>query len=186
MHHPIDWTGPALHTPGRPRWYGLRVAPQKERRAADFLAEHGVEAFYPITYVHRRYMGKRYKQERKYLPGYVFACFPGEPRWFTLFALPLFSDVIRGSSGMPGEIAPEGLQRLYDMRATDEAQEAASRARRTLRRGDRARVLSGPLSGSEVEMVEIRGSRGVFYLPLLGGATAEARLDDLEKMEGKV
>jgi transcription antitermination factor NusG len=69
------------------------------------------------------------------------------------------------------------------MREIDEALEERKRAARTIRRGDMVRVKAGPMAEWEVEIVDIKGLKGVFHVKLFGGDhAAEIDLGKLEKL----
>lgn len=168
-----------------PRWYALIARPQKEAAARAWLDRHGVVSFYPVTDARKMRRGKPVHYERKYLPGYLFAQFPGEPVWHVLLASPFVHDVIRLHNGTPGILHPDTLQRLHAMRQMDQEIEVKRRYRKMIRVGDRAKVRSGPFEGFEVETVEVDAAsgKGKFAIMLFGGpSNAEMSLDQVEKL----
>jgi transcription antitermination factor NusG len=69
------------------------------------------------------------------------------------------------------------------MREVDEALEERKRAARTIRKGDRVRIKVGEMVDWEVEIVDIKGPRGVFHVKLFGADhSAEVDLDKVEKL----
>lgn len=144
-----------LYTPGDPRWHALIAIPQKEQAAEAMLARHGVYSFHPVTTRTTRVRGKRRTVQSRYLPGYVFARFPGPVIWHRLMASPLVADAVRHSSGWPAVLAPQDLERLHAMRAIDEAEAERQRQAKIIRRGDRVRILSGAFEGEEVEVLAL-------------------------------
>lgn len=172
----------SLYTEGPSQWYGLLTTPQGEERAQAMLEHANVYSFFPVTKAKRLRRGKRVDVKRRYLPGYLFARFPGTPRWHRVLAQPFIRDVIRRQDGWPAPIAASTLDRIYAMRDTIEERD---RAARTFRKGERARILEGSLEGEIVEFVEVRGSMGVFSLGLLGGARCEVALSIVEKANGE-
>jgi len=178
----------ALFEPGPAGWYALRVAPQREGWVEARLALFGVRAFHPVltrTVVRK---GIRKRQVSRYLPGYVFARFPGWPIIHEVLAVPHVLGALTVQSGDWAMIAPEDLQALYSMRDRDEAIEevrkaevARRRAARALYPGGAALFRSGPFGGSKCEVVEIEGTGKVrVRLRIFGVDTiTQTHADDL-------
>lgn len=158
----------ALSEPGPARWYGLVVPPQREGAAEAWLALRGVYSFHPVKSRTVKIRGKCIRRESRYLPGYVFARFDGSIIWHRVQASPFISDAIRLSSGQPATLNPNDLKGIYAMRHRDEAEADAERQARTIRPGDRARILSGVFEGNEVEVCEIRSGEAVLRLTMFG------------------
>lgn len=169
-------------------WYALRVAPQREGFVEAWLARRGVQAFHPVMQRQSVVRGRPRVWYRAYLPGYVFARFPGAPVVHRVLALPH----VVGALTLRGEdwarIAPADLRALYDMRQVDAdltdaraAQLARQRAARALRPGGGALFRGGPMAGTRCEVVEIRGAGEVrVRLTLFGGEViASASPSDL-------
>lgn len=167
----------SLVTPGTHGWYALRVAPQREGWVEARLKLFGVKAFHPVltrTVVRK---GVRKRLVQRYLPGYVFAHFPGWPVIHEVLAVPHVLGALTVQSGDWAMIAPWDLRALYDMRAVDAgmrdaaAAEAAKRkAARALRPGGGVLFKAGPLAGQTCEVIEIAGAGDVrVRLRLFGG-----------------
>lgn len=186
IHGPIvrSTTGPILRE-GELRWYALMVRPQREEAARAWLERYSVVSFYPVTDAKRMRRGKPVHYERKYLPGYLFAQFPGEPIWHVLLSSPFLRDVIRMHNGTPGILHPDTLQRLHAMRHMDMDIEAKRRARRMINVGDTVKVMSGPLEGFEIEAVRVDAAtgKGKFEIMIFGRVSeAELSLDQVKKI----
>ena len=126
---------------GDPRWHCLFTRQQSESAAVKRLAALGIEAFYPVTERQVTNRGKTRVIQSRYLPGYVFARFPGDPVWHELWpACTFITDVLRLRSGHPGIIRQSDLTNIMAMRATDQEQDRARKARSLIRRGDRVRL----------------------------------------------
>lgn len=168
-----------------PRWYALMVRPQQEESAHAWLERFGVVSFYPVVEARRSRRGKTFTYQRRYLPGYLFAKFPGEPIWHVLLSSPFIRDVIRMHNGTPGILHPDTLHRLHAMRKLDLDIEARRRERRKINAGDMVRVKSGPLEGFEIETVEVDAAtgKGKFSVMIFGRVSdAEMSLDNVEKL----
>jgi transcription antitermination factor NusG len=158
----------AFHLEGDPRWHALIVIPQKEQATEAMLARHGVYSFHPVTTRTVRIRGKRKTVQSRYLPGYVFARFPGPVLWHKLVASPLVADAVRHSSGWPAALMPGDLERLHAMRAMDEAEAERQRQAKMIRRGDRVRILSGAFEGEEVEVMSLANGAVHVRMCILG------------------
>lgn len=158
----------AFNIEGDPRWHALIVVPQKEQAAEAMLARHDVYAFHPVTTRTVSIRGKRKRVVSRYLPGYVFARFPGPVIWHRLMASPLIADAVRHSSGWPAVLMPGDLEKLHAMREIDEAEEERRRQAKVIRRGDRVRILSGAFEGEEVEVLDLAGGSVRVRMCILG------------------
>lgn len=110
---------------GPARWHALRVAPQREDQAEDWLRRRGVYAFHPVLRRVVVRMGRRSEQQRRYLPGYVFARFPGVAVISRVMACPWITGAICLSGGEWGILDPQDLRAVHAMRATDRKARAA-------------------------------------------------------------
>jgi transcription antitermination factor NusG len=180
----------AIYRPGRSRWHALLVFPQRERAAKAWLGKWGCDAFFPVRRKYRWRRNQRVPYEAAYLPGYLFANFPGEPRWHAILGddRRLIRDVLRMSDGVtPGELHPDTLVRLEAMRSVEAQIENVAAARKVLRKGDVARFNSGPMADMphEVVVVSIDGGKAKFEIRITGGSPVrgEARLAMLDKLE---
>lgn len=172
-----------IYTPGPSRWHCLTVPPQGERRAKQWLDRRGVYSFYPVEERTRHRLGRQTTAERPYIPGYVFARFPGAPWWHLIMGDGHVYDVIRYTGAEePAWLVEASLSSLMDMRSRAELLEEKRRRGMTIRKGDRVRIRDGVLAGNVVEIVELRATRGVFRMGLLGLAEQEIELDRLEKV----
>lgn len=171
-----------------PRWYCLIAMPQQEGATVAWLKRKGIDAFFPVTSVAQRRPRAKIKSvmvHRKYLPGYVFARFPGEPVWHELFGIcPFIANVMRLRSGVPGILHPDDMRKISAMRAVDEEAQAARRKAMMLRKGDKARILDGVMEGWEVEVHEVDTSTGKakFRITLFGERETEIDMCRMEKI----
>lgn len=173
---------------GPARWHALRVAPQREDQAEDWLRRRGVYAFHPVLRRVVVRMGRRSEQQRRYLPGYVFARFPGVAVISRVMACPWITGAICLSGGEWGILDPKDLQAIHYMRATDRKARAAEaeaaelrRRRRMILPGQAAMFRSGPLAGQSCEVAEIDAQGGARVVLRLFGhqQMVQARTVDL-------
>lgn len=178
---PICLTG---NYSGHPRWHALQVAPQKEHASEAWLKLRGVEAFHPVKSRQTVNRGARKTIETAYLPGFVFARFPGKALRSRVLAFPHIRGALCVQSGHWGIIRPQDIRQLYSMRSTEAALNDRKARASTLTRGDKAKVLEGLwMDGQEVEILEIKAGRAKFKLHMFGAdIDAEADVDALRKI----
>lgn len=157
----------AIFYPGQSRWYALRVAPQREDQVEAWLGLRGVYGFHPVLARKARRHGVVREYHRRYLPGYVFARFEGDPIEHAVMACPWVLGALCRSDGEWGILERKRLAAIHSMRKIDLLQKeakAAARARRfaeaRLRRGDSVLFRSGPLAGFKAEVVELTADGG--------------------------
>jgi len=173
----------ALFMDGQPRWHGLFVPPQREAKAEAWLERRGVYSFHPVTYRTVKVRGVSKRTESRYLPGYVFARFPGPAIWHRIMASQFIADAIRMSSGHPAILAHDDLANIHAMRSVDQAAEEARKKAATIHRGDKVRMMSGIFEGSEVEVLSLLGGRVMIRMSLFGSEReAEVAIDTVEKI----
>jgi len=151
---------------------------------AAWLKLRGVEAFHPVkerTTVRR---GVRRTIESAYIPGYVFARFPGRVLRARVLAFPHITGAITMESGHWGIIRPKDIRQLYAMRSMEAQVNERKAAAARIKAGDRVKVLEGLwMDGQEVEIREIRAGRARFKLHMFGAdIDAEASVDALRKI----
>lgn len=175
-------------TQGPARWIALTVLPQREDQAEAWLALRGVYAFHPVLMRRVTVRGHARDYARRYLPGYVFARFQGEPVRHLVMACDYITGALCDDRGGWGALASRELRALHAMRRVDAAaearrSEAAERRRRAalVRAGDGALFRCGVFAGQTCEVVELRADGGaVVRLSLFGGEiTAQARTEDM-------
>lgn len=145
-----------IYTPAPARWHALMTLPQAEAKTEAWLKARGVYSFHPVTRRVVTIRGKAVSRVSRYLPGYVFARFPGEMVWHRVHACAHVHDCIRMASGQPGILRPDDLTALHAMRDRDDEAREAQRHAAMIRRGDKVRILSGLWQDSApTEVVEI-------------------------------
>lgn len=155
-------TGSVLCLPGAVRWHALLVAPQTEDQTEAWLQRRNVYAFHPVTTRKVTRAGKAREYHRRYLPGYVFARFPGEAIVGDVVSCPFIRGALLRSSGSWGVLNPSELRSLHSMRKLDQEAKVASRLEerrlrrsRNFRKGDRALFKSGAFVEQSCEVVEV-------------------------------
>ena len=164
----------AVYIPGPPRWYALTVQSQCEGKVGAWLHEQGVYSFHPVKRRTRLAKGREVTTESRYLPGYVFARFPGQPiRHRIASRCPWITGAVTVQSGAWAILRPHDLTALHRMRSLDTMQERQrrreSRRRNRIAPGDRVAILSGLWEDSEGhEVIELRGGQAIVRIQMLG------------------
>lgn len=154
---------------GDPRCHALIVRPQTEDSVEDWLASHGIDGWHPVEKRLVVVRGRRVTRTRRYLPGYVFAEFPGPVIWHRVFERGLVVDVVRMRSGRAGRLSPADLVALRQMRSIDAAAQARIEQARRFNVGDSVRIAAGPLEGEECEIVALGHGEAIVSLRMFGG-----------------
>lgn len=178
------WHRRGIFVPGDARWHALTVPAMAEDRAEAWLALRGVYAFHPVKRRASRIRGKLIERKQRYLPGYVFARFPGPAIRHRVTACPFITGAVSLPDGQWGVLDPGDLRKLHAMRGVDDAKEQARASAARINRGDRVRVLTGLVGdGQEVEVMEVSAGKVKFRLRMFGAdVPAEAMLANVEKV----
>lgn len=173
---------PPLYVEGTPAWHCLRVMPQREDDCEAWLDRRGVYAFHPVTVRYQTHKGQRIKRVSRFIPGYVFARFPGRINWHAVHASPLVADAIRMRDGRIACLMESDLTALRAMSDREQRERERRAAAQMIRKGDRVRLASGPFEGSEVEVLSLKAGRATFSLHMFGGEIqAEVALENVTK-----
>lgn len=170
-------SGAALVTPGPSRWYALRVTPQREDQAEAWLRLRGVYGFHPVLMRRVTRHGRPRDYARRYLPGYVFARFRGQPVVHRVLSCPFITGALCRADGQWGVLEPQKLQAIHAMRKLDAEGEAMRAARAQRRRaqsvarvGEAALFTGGAFAGARCEVVDLNADGGATVrMHLFGG-----------------
>lgn len=171
----------AICETSQPRWHCLITYPQRETQAERWLDLRGVYSFFPVKVTYKAVMGQRRKIVSRYLPGYVFAQFPGEMIAHRVLGTPFIRDAIRLSDGRPGILNPDDLRALHRMRDVDEHQKSEAADAKRIKAGQKVRLISGVMAGQEVEVLSVSCGRAKFRIGMFGAEReAEADMREME------
>lgn len=183
-----------IFLPGPSRWYALRVAPQREMHAQIWLKKRGVYSFHPVLRRKAVRFGKAVEYQQRYLPGYVFARFKGDPVVHRVCSSPFILSALTYHGGAWGILNPSDLRGLHIMRQVDApagygggpgSARIADRVRQrrlcAMRAGEGALFTGGAFAGQHCEVVELTAEGGAkVRMRLFGGEVlVQARVDDL-------
>lgn len=166
-----------------PCWFVAYVKSCQEYKTAEALAVRGYQYYLPVIKELRQWSDRKKVVNRLVLPHMIFVwCRPSE-RVRTLAEIRTISAYMVSRGPHTPVVVPEDQMKAFrsmvdnggrEVRVTDEE----------LAPGDRVRVVSGPLSGLECELVSVSGRRCLAVrMGLLGAATMELASDTLEKIK---
>ena len=166
------------------RWYVALVRMHHEKKVAERLDKMGIENFVPVQQEMHQWSDRRKKVEAVLLPMMVFVCVNPKERMEVLsFSTVSRYMVLRGES-TPAVIPDEQMARFRFM--LDYSEEAVSMSSSPLARGEKVRVIKGPLSGLVGELVNVDGkSKIAVRLNMLGCACVDMPIGYVERVEEK-
>ena len=134
-------------------WYAFRVRPRHEKLVSASLRGKGYEEFLPLTKSKRRWADRSPTIEMPLFPGYIF-CDTARSEISRIRCTQGVVDVIRaGSSPLPANrLEIEGLRKATDAELPLESWPYIDPSTT-----GRLRIVSGPLSGLEGMLVQVRG-----------------------------
>lgn len=172
-----------------PIWHALIVPPQKELAVREYLRAQGVFSFFPSENRVRVHKGRRIEREHPLVTRHVYAQFRQAPQWDVM---KLRRRLIHGVFCVREEpvIIPAAIiKRLQGLTVEAEklvmAKEELRRQRAAamlVKPGDRAEVVSGPLGGFMVDVLEVKG--GEAWFQFLTGGKGRASADSLAPIRG--
>ena len=167
------------------RWYVALVRMHHEKKVAERLDKMGIENFVPVQQEVHQWSDRRKVVESVLLPMMVFVhADPKERKEVLSFSTVSRYMVMRGESS-PTIIPDEQMARFRFM--LDYSEEAICMNSAPLARGEKVRVVKGPLTGLVGELVTVDGrSKIAVRLNMLGCACADMPVGYVEKIENQV
>lgn len=161
------------------RWYVALVRMHHEKKVAERLNKMGIENFVPVQQELHQWSDRRKMVESVLLPMMIFVHVdPKERKEVLSFSTVSRYMVLRGESG-PAVIPDEQMARFRFM--LDYSEEAVSMSTTLLARGEKVRVIKGPLTGLVGELVNVDGkSKIAVRLNLLGCACVDMPIGYVE------
>lgn len=162
------------------RWYVALVRMHHEKKVAERLNKMGIENFVPVQQELHQWSDRRKMVESVLLPMMIFVHVdPKERKEVLSFSTVSRYMVLRGESS-PAVIPDEQMARFRFM--LDYSEEAVSMSTTTLlARGEKVRVIKGPLTGLVGELVNVDGkSKIAVRLNLLGCACVDMPIGYVE------
>lgn len=142
-------------------WHALYVSSRQEKKVSSQLSERGIENYLPLVKTVRQWSDRKKKVEFPLINGYVF-----------VKTLPQEQDRIYSISGVVNFVRADGkiavireaeidrMKQLIDLGYSIEA----SQLSRDYQKGDKIKIIAGPLNGIEGYIMEKNGSKNVEVL----------------------
>ncbi len=167
---PINGTGEGVaHSK---RWYVAMVRMHHEKKVSERLEKMGIESFVPVQQEVHQWSDRRKVVECVLLPMMVFVHANGKERKDVLSLSTVSRYMVMRGESSPAVIPDEQMARFRFM--LDYSEEAISMNSAPLARGERVRVIKGPLAGLVGELVTVDGrSKIAVRLDMLGCACAD-------------
>ena len=141
------------------RWYVALVRMHHEKKVAERLSKMGIDSFVPVQQQIHQWSDRRKMVDTVLLPMMVFVHVNPKERMEVLsFSTVSRYMVMRGES-TPAVIPDEQMARFRFM--LDYSEEAVCMNDTPLARGEKVRVIKGPLSGLVGELVTVGGQSAV-------------------------
>lgn len=164
------------------RWLVALVRISHEKKTSERLTKMGIENFLPVQQEVHQWSDRRKVVERVLLPMMIFVHVDllEQKEVLTLSSITRYM-VLRGES-TPAVIPDEQMQRFKFM--LDYSDETISMSTSPLSPGEKIRVIKGPLSGLQGELVNVNGKAKVAVrLTMLGCACVDMPIGCIEPIK---
>lgn len=179
---PVNGTGEGVaHSK---RWYVAMVRMHHEKKVAERLDKLGIENFVPVQQEIHQWSDRRKKVEAVLLPMMVFVHADPKERMEVLGLSTVSRYMVMRGESTPAVIPDEQMARFRFM--LDYSEEAISMNSVPLARGEKVRVIKGPLAGLIGELVTVDGkSQIAVRLNVLGCACVDMPMGYVEPMSDR-
>jgi transcription antitermination factor NusG len=145
-----------------PRWYAAYTCANHEKRVAEQVERRSLEGFLPLYESVRRWKDRRVRLELPLFPGYVFVRLALRDR-LRVLQIPGVARLV-GFDGHPAPVPNEDIEAIRACLAGGHPMQPHC----YVQRGQRVRVLSGPLAGlTGIVVRQKKRTRFVISLDLL-------------------
>ncbi len=163
-----------------PQWLAAYVHSCMEKKVAEQLKDMGIEYYLPIQTEIRQWSDRKKKIERLVIPMIIFIHVSPRKRSLPLTLRAVSRYLVLRGEHSPAIIPDEQMERFRFM--LDYSPQTVAFHSTTLLQGDAVRVIKGPLTGLEGELIEFDGKSLVTVkLDILGCATVEMGAGLVEK-----
>ena len=154
------------------RWYVALVRMHHEKKVSEYLNKVGIENFVPVQKEIHQWSDRRKLVETVLLPMMVFVHADPKERMAALTLATVSRYMVLRGEGKPAVIPDDQMARFRFM--LDYSEEAICMNSAPLSRGEKVRVVKGPLTGLVGELVMVDGrSKIAVRLNMLGCACAD-------------
>lgn len=163
-------------------WLVAYVQNNREKKIYERLTSLGIESFLPIQEEIHQWCDRRKKVQKVIIPMCIFVRVT-DPERLDVLHLPSVNRfmVLRGEN-KPATIPDSQMERFKFM--LDYSEQTVEMCYEHLQSGERVRVIKGPLTGLEGELVTVDGkSKVAVRIDILGTALVEVPMGVVEKIE---
>ena len=163
------------------RWYVALVRMHHEKKVSEYLNKVGIENFVPVQKEIHQWSDRRKLVETVLLPMMVFVHADPKERMAALTLATVSRYMVLRGEGKPAVIPDDQMARFRFM--LDYSEEAICMNSAPLARGEKVRVVKGPLTGLVGELVTVDGrSKIAVRLNMLGCACADMPVGYVEQI----
>ena len=167
--------------PEERKWYVAYVRLFHERKTAERLAAMGIESFVPVREEIHQWSQRKKKVMRVLIPQMIFIHATQQERMEALTLASISHYMVLRGEHTPAIIPDRQMQQFMFM--VDYSTETIEMFTSPLEPGQSIKVIKGPLSGMEGELIEIDGkSKVVVRLDLLGCAGVDMPIGYVEAL----
>ena len=167
--------------PEERKWYVAYVRLFHERKTAERLAAMGIESFVPVREEIHQWSQRKKKVMRVLIPQMIFIHATQKERMEALTLASISHYMVLRGEHTPAVIPDRQMRQFMFM--VDYSTETIEMFTSSLEPGQQVKVIKGPLSGMEGELIEIDGkSKVVVRLDLLGCAGVDMPVGYVEAL----
>lgn len=162
------------------RWLAAYVKMHHEKKVRDRLTAMGIHNFLPVQEEVRQWSDRKKKVERVLIPMMIFVRVDTEEQRSVITHPSIIHYLTLRGEHSPTEIPADQMDRFRFM--LDHSDSAVSFSDNDLQPGEKVRVIKGPLTGLEGELITVEEKyRIIIRIEQLGCAEVEISLSMVEK-----
>lgn len=162
-------------------WLAAYVRLHHEKKTRDRLTVMGVENFLPVQEELHQWSDRRRKIERVVIPMMIFVRVTPEERSLALTLSSVMRYLVLRGTSVPAIIPDEQMEKFRFM--LDYSDAAVELCSSPLAPGELVRVIKGPLTGLEGELITLEGkSKVAVRLDMLGCAQVDMPVGFVERV----
>lgn len=164
------------------RWLAVYVKIHHEKKVRDKLTKLGIENFLPVQTEIRQWSDRKKKIERILIPMMIFVRVNQEKQRLVITQPSVLRYLVLRGEHKPTEISENQMEQFRFM--LDYSEQSVNFNTNELRTGEKVRVINGPLSGLEGELVNIEGKSNIaIRIEQLGCAVVEINGNMVQKLD---
>lgn len=162
-------------------WLVAYVQNNREKKIYERLTSLGIESFLPLQEEIRQWIDRRKKIQRVIIPMVIFVRVAPSERLQVLQTSSVNRYMVLRGENTPAIVPDSQMERFRFM--LDYSEQAVEMCYDRLQQGERIRIVKGPLTGLEGELVNVDGKNKVAVrIDLLGVALVEVPAGFVERV----